>query len=218
MSPPNLKFQKSITDNGIRVVTEQIPYVRSISLGVWFKVGSRWENTHNNGISHFIEHMVFKGTEKRSAKEIAQSMESVGGNLNAFTGKELTCFYAHFLDEYLPVAIDILADITSRPLFNVNDLQKEKQVVIEEIKSLQDTPDELVHEYFQENLFYKHPLGLSVLGSIKNIYNLDRNEVLDFWKKNYTSGRVVISAAGNLDHEKLCRTIEEHFRFNPDIL
>jgi len=214
MNSQDYKFQKSVTKNGIRVVTETIPHVRSISLGVWFKVGSRWEQKSTNGISHFIEHMVFKGTKKRNAREIAQSMESVGGNLNAFTGKEATCFYAHFLDEHLPIAIDVLSDITCNPRFSPVALMKEKQVILEEIKSVEDTPDELVHEYFMENLFFEHPLGFSILGSKENIKQIKRRNVTDFWKKNYTSDKIVIAAAGNLNHNELVNFVENAFCFN----
>jgi len=217
MKSQEYKFQKSVTRNGIRVVTENISHVRSISLGIWFKVGSRWEDKNSNGISHVIEHMVFKGTKKRNAREIAQSMESVGATLNAFTTKEATCFYAHFLDEYLPVAVDVLSDLTCHPRFSPTALEREKQVIIEEINSLEDTPDELVHEYFQNNLFEEHPLSYSILGSRDTIQTMKRKDITNFWRKNYTSDRIVVAAAGNVNHNTLTDYVENAFCFNSPI-
>ena len=155
-----ISYKKTILDNGISVVSEKIAASHSICIGVWIKVGSRYEDTGNNGISHFIEHMAFKGTKTRNSFEIAKSLESVGGNLNAFTGKELTCYFAHILKKDLTLAIDILSDITGNALFEDADIANEKDVIIEEINSLEDAPEELVYEYFNKHLFLRHPLEI----------------------------------------------------------
>ncbi|MFC1563207.1 M16 family metallopeptidase, partial [candidate division KSB1 bacterium] len=183
---------------------------KSACLGVWIKLGSRYENLKNNGVSHFIEHMIFKGSKKRSCFEIAKSLESVGGSLNAFTSKEFTCYFAHVLSKDLPLSIDILSDMIMNPLFDKSDIANERNVVIEEIKSVFDTPDELIHEHFQENVFYKHPLGYSILGKTNNIKSFNRKIIKDNWKKNYTSNRIVVSVAGNVKHDNVVKLVEKH--------
>lgn len=207
-------YNKTILDNGIPVVSEKIPYANSICMGVWVKVGSRYENSDNNGISHFVEHMVFKGSEKRSSFEIAKSLESVGGSLNAFTGREFTCYFAYVLSKDLHMAVEILSDIIANPLFDNSDIVNEKNVVLEEIHSIEDTPEELIFEHFQQNLFYKNPLGFSVLGKSKNIKNFSRKTVRDFWKRNYTSNRIVVTVSGDIDHKKVTKLVEKHFSFS----
>ena len=208
-----ISYNKTILDNGIPVVSEKIPSANSVCLGVWVKVGSRYENSDNNGISHFIEHMLFKGSKKRSSFEIAKSIESVGGSLNAFTGRELTCYFVHVLSKNLPMAVEILSDIIENPLFNSSDITNEKNVVLEEINSIEDTPEELIYEHFQKNLFYKHPLGFSVLGKSKNIKKFNRKNLRDFWKRNYTSDRIVVAASGDVDHKKVTKLVEKYFSF-----
>ena len=208
-----ISYNKTILDNGISLVSEKIPSANSVCLGVWVKVGSRYENSDNNGISHFIEHMIFKGSKKRSSFEIAKSIESVGGNLNAFTGRELTCYFVHVLSKELPMAVEILSDIIENPLFNSSDIINEKNVVLEEINSIEDTPEELIYEHFQKNLFYKHPLGFSVLGKSKNIKKFNRKNLRDFWKRNYTSDRIVVAASGDVDHKKVTKLVEKYFSF-----
>ncbi len=208
-----ISYNKTILDNGISLVSEKIPSANSACLGVWVKVGSRYENSDNNGISHFIEHMIFKGSKKRSSFEIAKSIESVGGNLNAFTGRELTCYFVHVLSKELPMALEILSDIIKNPLFNSSDIINEKNVILEEINSIEDTPEELIYEHFQKNLFYKHPLGFSVLGKSKNIKKFNRKNLRDFWKRNYTSDRIVVAASGDVDHKKVTKLVEKYFSF-----
>ena len=206
-------YNKTILDNGISIVSEKIPSAQSVCIGVWVRVGSRFENADNNGISHFIEHMAFKGTKTRNSFEIAKSLESVGGNLNAFTGKELTCYFAHILNKDLPLAIEILSDITGNPLFDISDITNEKNVIIEEINSIEDVPEELVYEYFHKHLFVKHPLGFPVLGETNNIKNLTRDSLIDFWEKNYDPHRVVISASGEVEHNNLSELVQRYFIF-----
>lgn len=160
-------FNKTVLDNGIRVVTERLSPFRSISIGFWVNVGSRDERPPESGISHFIEHMVFKGTKKRTAPEIAQSLESLGGHLNAFTGREQTCYYARVLDEHLPVAVDVLADLIKNSLLTPTDLEKEKKVILEEIKDVEDNPSDFIHDLYAQTLWKGQSLGQPVVGSVK---------------------------------------------------
>lgn len=204
-------FQKSQLKNGIRIVTETIPHVRSVSIGVWLKVGSRNEIEKNNGISHFIEHMIFKGTKRRKAFEIAESLESVGGHLNAFTGKELTCYYAHILDEHVTIAVDVIADILMNSRFKASEIEKEKQVVLEELKAIEETPEDLIHELFASDVFPDHPLGLSTIGKRETIQAFTQDHLFDYVSLNYSTRNMVISAAGNLQHADLLKLVEEKF-------
>lgn len=205
------EFKKSVLGNGIRLVTERIPHVRSISIGAWLNVGSRDEVPDNNGVSHFIEHLLFKGTKNRTAAEIAESLESVGGHLNAFTSKELTCYYAHILDEHLSTSVEVIADILCNALFEASEMEKEKQVIVEELNTMEETPEELIHEYFLDDVFPNHPLGLSIIGKRENITTFSRQKVLDYLTDNYTTDRLVIAAAGNVDHDELERLVEKNF-------
>lgn len=206
--------RKTILKNGIRVVTEKIGYVRSVAIGVWIDVGSRDEGSDERGVSHFIEHMLFKGTKKRTAKEIASSLESVGGALNAFTGREHTCYFARVLDEHLNIAVDVLADILKNFLLNPTDLEREKTVIISEIRDLEDSPADLVHDRLMHNMWQDHPLGRSIMGDAESILSMTRNKLIDFIKRNYVSPKVVVAASGNLNHQGLVRLIQEKFRFN----
>jgi predicted Zn-dependent peptidase len=158
-------YKKTVMANGVRVVSEYLPHVRSVSLGIWIDIGSRYETDLDNGITHFIEHMVFKGTQKRSTLAIAQSLEMVGGYLNAFTGKEHTCFYARVLDEHVELAMDVLSDMIINPTFPSKEIIKEKNVVIEELHEAEDDPDDVIHDYFEKILFGSHPLALPVIGT-----------------------------------------------------
>ncbi|MFQ6031992.1 MAG: M16 family metallopeptidase [Candidatus Zixiibacteriota bacterium] len=207
-------YKKAVLKNGIRVVTEKIGYVRSIAIGVWIDAGSRDEKSDERGVSHFIEHMLFKGTKKRSAKEIASSLESVGGALNGFTGREHTCYFARVLDEHLNIAIDVLADILKNSLLNPSDFQREKAVIISEIKDLEDSPADLAHDYLMNNIWPDHPLGRSIMGDTESILGMTKSKLIDFIKRNYVSPRVVIAASGNLNHQDLVGMIQEKFRFN----
>ncbi|MFQ5822759.1 MAG: M16 family metallopeptidase [bacterium] len=205
------EYKKTELDNGIRIITERIPYVRSISIGTWITVGSRDETVSNNGISHYIEHMMFKGTETRKAYEIAASLESVGGQLNAFTSKELTCYYAHILDEHLPIAVAVIADILNNSVFDETEMKKEKQVILEEINNLEETPEEMIHELFLGDLFPNHPLGFSTIGTRDNVLKFERQTILNYITENYTTDRTVIAAAGNVNHSHLVKLVEENF-------
>lgn len=201
-------YNKTTLNNGIRVVTERIPYVRSVSLGMWLTVGSRDEDTKNNGISHFIEHMLFKGTATRSAADIAESLESVGGHLNAFTSKELTCYYAHILDEHLPMAVDVLSDILLHSVFDDDEVEKERLVILEELSSIEETPEELIHEHFMSDLFPDHSLGYSIIGSRETIASFDRDSALEYLAQHYAGPRLVVAATGNVDHSALVSQVQ----------
>ena len=207
-------YKKTVLENGIRVVTERIDYVRSVSIGVWIDVGSRDEKNDEAGVSHFIEHMLFKGTKKRTAREIASSLESVGGSLNAFTGREHTCYFARVLDEHTDIALDVLSDILKNPLFNSSHLEKERAVIISEIKELEDSPADLVHDLLMNTMWKENSLGRPIIGSAESVLKLTKNKLVNFMKRNYTSPRVVIAASGNFKHEELANKIKRKFKFS----
>jgi predicted Zn-dependent peptidase len=212
-----VSYQKTVLDNKLRVVSEKIDSVSSITLGVWIDVGSRDEEQNENGISHFIEHMLFKGTKKRSTKEIALALESLGGTLNAFTGRENTCLYAKVLDEHLEIALDVLSDLLLNPLFNLYDLKKEKKVIAEEIKELDDLPSEVAFDLFMKTMWGDHPFGRSVIGEIKTIQKFERGQLLDFMREKYISPKIVIAACGNLSHRRLVKLVENKFKLDEHI-
>lgn len=203
-------YQKEILPNGVRVVTEEIDYVRSVAIGIWVGTGSRYETQGYEGISHFIEHMFFKGTKNRTARQLAESLEAVGGQLNAFTTKEFTCYYAKVLDEDIPLAIDVLSDMFFHSSFDSKEIDKEKNVVIEEIKMYQDTPDELIHDLFSQYIWNGHPLGKPILGVEDTINGLNREKVLTYLDKRYTPDQVVIAVAGKIKHEDIVAKLS-HF-------
>lgn len=205
-------YKKTVLENGIRVVTEAIPHVRSVSLGVWADVGSRDESPQANGITHFLEHMVFKGTRRRSVTDIARSLEAVGGYLNAFTTKEHTCFYARVLDLHVPRAMDVLADLVLQATFRPSEVEKEKLVVIEELKSAEDNPEESIHDHFEKAIFPRHPLGFPIIGTEHNLRKFDRDDLRRHVAQHYGTGRLVVAAAGNIDHDRLVRLTERLFR------
>lgn len=209
-------FHRTILNNGIRVVTEKISPFRSISIGLWVNVGSRDEEPKESGLSHFIEHMVFKGTKKRTAKEIAQSLESLGGHLNAFTSREQTCYYARVLDEHLPVAVDVLADLVKNGLLTPTDLEKEKKVILEEIKDVQDNPADLVHDLYAQSLWKDQPLGQPVIGSSQTVSAFQRRDLVNYLKCHYTCDSLVVAASGNVDHHKLVDFAEKKLRLDSD--
>ena len=182
---------------------ETMPYLRSAALGIWVKVGSSNENEKNNGISHIIEHMLFKGTTTRNAKQIADEMARIGGDINAYTSKECTSFYAVTLDEHLSVAIDILGDMLNNSLIDEKALKKEKGVIIEEIDMYDDSPEDLVHEMLQLKVWDNHPLGYQISGSKETVKNITRDEVLAFMAKHYVSQNIVISVSGNFKEEEI---------------
>ncbi|MBM4165311.1 MAG: insulinase family protein [Ignavibacteria bacterium] len=204
-------YQKTILENGIRVVTEEIPWVHSASLGVWFDVGSRDEHNSNSGIAHFLEHMVFKGTKNYSIKEISQSMESLGGYLNAFTTKEQTCFLARMLDEHIEKAIAVIADLVQRATFPEKELVKEKFVVLEELKDAEDDSEDFIHELLEKELFPHHQLGVPVIGTMESVKNFSREKLISFAREHYVPSKMVIAAAGNLKHSELVLLARKYF-------
>lgn len=197
-------------DNGLRVVVENIPTVRSVAMGIWVKTGSRYEDKNNNGISHFIEHMLFKGTEKRSAQEIAESFDSIGGNLNAFTSKEYTCYYAKVLDEHTEVGLDILSDMFFNSKFDEEELNRERNVVIEEIRMYEDTPDDQIHDLIAKSSFERNSLGFPILGTEDVLKNITRDIIKDYMNEMYTIENTVITIAGNVP-ENIVDIIDQYF-------
>jgi predicted Zn-dependent peptidase len=197
--------------NGIRLITETIPHVRSVAVGVWMGTGSRQESPEQNGISHFIEHMVFKGTTSRSAEEIARCVDSIGGNLDAFTSKEMVSFNAKVLDDHLPEVFDILSDLVLHPLFKEEDIEKEKGVVLEELKMEADNPEYLVHEIFSSNFWKDHPLGKPILGTRDTVRRFARDAIQGYYHRFYVPSNIIITAAGNLDHLKLLQLVRDRF-------
>lgn len=208
-------YQKTVLPNGVRVISEAIPHVRSLSIGLWIETGSKHESPLKNGISHFIEHMVFKGTKKRSIKEIAQSIESVGGYLNAFTSKEHTCYYARVLDEHLELATDVLSDMVLSPTFPEKELRKEKNVVLEELKQAEDDPDDIIHDYFEKAIFKSHPLAMPVIGTTESISSFLRKDLIQYKSEQYTAGNLVVAAAGNVSHKEVVRLATRYLKKLP---
>ncbi len=203
--------QKEVFPNGLTLLTEAMSNVRSVSVGVWLRTGSRHERRPENGITHFLEHMVFKGTKNRSAEEIARAADSIGGHLDAFTAKECTSFSIKVLDEHLSRAIDILADLVKNPLFQPNDIAKECKVVQEEIKMVEDTPDDLVHEVFTQSYWRDHPLGRPILGTRRTVAGFNRRRLFDYFHRHYTPGNMLIAAAGRFEHARLVELILKAF-------
>ena len=203
-------LRKSVLPNGIRVVTEGVAHVRSVAVGVWVETGSRHEPEPLRGISHFIEHLVFKGTESRSGPEIARAVDSVGGQMDAFTAKEHTCFYLSVLDEHLPLAVELLIDILLHPRFSPEDMEREKSVIAQEIRMVEDAPDDLIHDLFAERVWPGHPLGRPILGSWEVIQGLRRDEISNYYREEYTPGRITIAVAGHVDHENVVELFHRH--------
>jgi predicted Zn-dependent peptidase len=204
------RYQKTVLQNGIRIVTEQLSYTRSVTIGFWFDCGSRHEPSRLNGITHLMEHMLFKGTATRSAYDIAVGLEALGGQLNAYTEKEQTCFYAVVLDKDLPHAVDILSDIVQNALLRDDDLILEKEIVIDEYRSTLDAPDDFIHDVFASKIYQSHPLGAMILGSPESIKRIKRSHLKTFKEQRYTAGHLIIAAAGNLDHQNLVNDVKRH--------
>jgi predicted Zn-dependent peptidase len=196
-------FAKAVLDNGIRVVSQEMPDHRSVSLGIWVENGSRHESPSENGISHFIEHLLFKGTERRSAAQIAEEMDAIGGVLNAFTAKEHTCYYAKILDENLPLAIDLLTDIFLHSVFDRDEIERERSVILQEISQAEDTPDDYIHDLFSIDFFKDHPLARPICGTLETVNSFRRQDFLTFFKSRYRPRRVVIAGAGHFRHDEL---------------
>lgn len=204
-------YRKTVLENGVTIVTESSPSFYSASIGIWVENGARNETPENNGISHFIEHMLFKGTKKRNAHDIAMEIDSVGGTINAFTSEESTCYYVRVLEEHVDRATDVLSDIFLNSLFDESELEKEKEVILQEIKMVEDTPDDHIHELFGEIFWGRHPLGLPVLGTAENISSFKRGPLVDYMSKMYAPDSIVIAAAGKVDHERLVKAFEASF-------
>lgn len=194
-----------------------MPHVRSVSVGVWLRRGSRHEPPIHSGIAHFVEHMLFKGTESRSAEDIAQQVDSIGGQLDAFTSKEYAGYYIKVLDEHVPTALNLLADLVSRPTFAADELEREKKVVLEEIKMVEDTPDDLVHEIFAERFWNGHPLGRPILGTPESVGALDRATLFQYFRDAYVAQNFVVVAVGNLQHERLREMVERELAHVPRV-
>jgi predicted Zn-dependent peptidase len=194
---------RDVFDNGVRLITETMDHVRSVSVGVWLTRGSRHEPPEHGGIAHFVEHMLFKGTARRSAQDIAQEVDSLGGHLDAFTSKEYAGYYIKVLDEHLPKAIDVLSDLVLNPAFAPADIEREKKVILEEIKMVEDTPDDLVHELFTQSFWEGHPLGRPILGSPESVEALTCEALREYFDATYTAGHLVIVAVGNVTHDRI---------------
>jgi len=203
MGPPEHPIRRTRLDSGLRVVSEQLPGLRSATIGFWVGVGAREEPADRNGASHFLEHLLFKGTERRSAQEIAESIESIGGDMNAFTAQELTAFTVRVPDDAVELAIDILSDIMWSPSLRPDEVEAERQVILEEIRMRDDAPDEVVHDLFAEALFPGHVLGREVLGTPESIIGMGRDEIADYHATRYLPREVVVAAAGNIDHDTI---------------
>jgi predicted Zn-dependent peptidase len=204
-------IRREALPNGLTVISEEMQHIRSISIGIWIKTGSRDEDSEWNGISHFIEHMVFKGTKNRSAEAIARQVDSIGGNMDAFTAKECICFNVKVLDEHLPIAMDVLSDLVLNPTFAVQDISRERGVILEEIKMDEDNPDYLVHEIFTQNFWKDHPLGKPILGTKETVRRFEQPPVLDFYQQRFAPGNFIIAAAGNLKHEVFVDLVRKCF-------
>ena len=204
-------YKKTKLSNGIRVIAEKISYVKSVSFGIWVGAGSRFEKEDNSGISHFIEHLLFKGTEKRNAREIAEALDTVGGQLNAFTSKEYTCFYATVLDEHLDIALDVLSDMFFNSELKQEDIDMERQVIIEELSMYEDAPDEIIHDVFSKEAWPNHPLGRAILGTQESLEMITKEDIKAYMKQLYTSDNIVLSIAGNFEFEELIEKLEIMF-------
>ncbi len=213
----DIQVRKTRLANGLVIVTEQMPHVRSVSFGVFLRVGSRYEATEKNGLTHFIEHALFKGTRKRSAAQIAEESDALGGHLDAFTGREMVGFYTKVLDCHLPRAFELIADLVTSPAFRSAEIEKERKVILEEIKMVEDTPDDLVHEIFSENFYPEHPLGRPILGTPQSLSRFRRKQVQEYYERIYRADNLVIAAAGNLTHEQVVALAEEYFGNVPSL-
>jgi len=204
-------YRKSVLPNGMRILTERMPHVRSVAVGVWVETGSRHEVESRGGVSHLIEHLVFKGTATRSAEAIARTMDSVGGQMDAFTTKENTCFYVQVLDEHLPLAVDLLTDILLHPLFDAEELEREKSVVLQEIRMVEDTPDDIIHDLFAAQIWGGHPLARPILGTRELVSGFHRDAIADYFGEEYVPPRIIIAVAGNVTHEQVVELFGKGF-------
>jgi predicted Zn-dependent peptidase len=206
---PNRQIEMTTLANGLEIVTEKMPSVRSVAIGVWIASGSRLESGRERGIAHFLEHMLFKGTPTRNAEQIARQMDSVGGQLDAFTAKEMVSYNTKVVDEHLPVAWDVLSDMVLHPLFDEAELEKEKSVILEELKMEFDNPEYQAHELFAKGVWGKHGLGQSIIGTKKTIQEFDREMLVDYHQRIYGPANIIVTAAGSLEHEQVVRMVED---------
>jgi predicted Zn-dependent peptidase len=204
-------IRRTVLPSGLIVLTERMEHVRSVAMGVWMRAGSRHEVAELNGISHFVEHMVFKGTKSRSAQRIAREVDAIGGNLDAFTGKETICFNIKVLDEHVPTALDVLSDLVLNPVFAAEEIARERGVILEEIKMDEDSPDTLVHEIFTQNFWKGHPLGKPILGTRETVRSFEQNTLVGFFEQRFQAGNMVFSAAGNIEHDSFVEQVARSF-------
>src|ERR1700728_840385 len=208
-------IRRTVLPSGLTILTERMEHIRSVAMGVWIRAGSRHELPEVNGISHFVEHMVFKGTQSRSAKHIAREVDAIGGNLDAFTGKETICFNLKVLDEHVPSALEVLSDLVLNPVFAAEEINRERGVILEEIKMDEDNPDYLVHEIFTQNFWKDHPLGKPILGTKETVRKFERETLLDFYGSRFLGGNMVFSAAGNIEHDAFVEQVSRRFESLP---
>src|SRR5579872_2394830 len=209
--PNDSTVRKTVLPGGLRVVTESLPSVRSASFGIWAGVGSRDEDTSHAGATHYLEHLLFKGTSRRTALDISAAIDAVGGELNAFTAKEYTCYYARVLDADLPLAIDVLSDMVTSSLIEPKDVDAERGVILEEIAMNEDDPSDTVHEAFTAKLFGDTPLGRPILGTVDSINAITREQIFEHYRARYTPPHLVVAAAGNLDHDTVVAAVQAAF-------
>ena len=205
-------YKKHVLENGLTIIGEEIPYVKSISLGVWINAGSRIEDEEISGVSHFIEHMLFKGTRNRTSKQIASEIDNLGGQINAFTSKECTCYYVKLLDSHIDIGIDVLSDMILNSKFNEDDLDKERSVIIEELKMYEDSPEDLAYDLLTENIYKNDPLGMNIIGTEESLKRLNREKLLDYFNKYYVPNNSVIAISGNFNFDEIIHKIEEKFK------
>lgn len=204
-------FKKSRLKNGLEVYTEEVPGFRSIALGFWVRTGSRHEKPEQAGISHFIEHLIFKGSARYSAQDISTIFDNLGGEINAFTGKEYTCYYFRLLDEHFDKGFEVLTEILQNPLFKPEDIESERKVILEEIAMYEDTPDEKIHDLFLNNLFEGHPLGKSIIGDAETVKGLTRKDLLNYFENYYHPSNIVLAASGSLKHDELLKKLKNYW-------
>ncbi len=212
---PDHMYQKTVLGNGIRIVTEKVPSSRVVSVGIWTEVGSRDEHLENNGCSHFLEHMLFKGTKKRTARQIAKELDVLGGMSNAFTSTETTCYYSSFLDKHLSQVVDLFSDIFLNSIFDDVEIERERQVILQEISMVEDTPDDQIHDLFSSLLWGNSPVGYTVLGSKEVVSSMDSSKLRDFFDQFYYPANMMITGVGNVDHESFCDLWKQHFENLP---
>ena len=206
-------YKKHVLENGLTIIGEEIPYVKSISLGIWINAGSRMENEKISGVSHFIEHMLFKGTKNRTSKQIASEIDNLGGVINAFTSKECTCYYVKLLDSHIDIGIDVLSDMILNSTFKEDDLDKERSVIIEELKMYEDSPEDLAYDLLTENVYKNDPLGMNIIGTESSLKGLNRENLLEYFNKYYVPNNSVISISGNFNFDDIVKKIEEKFKY-----